>query len=456
MSRAAVGALLAVPILAAAVPASAGPTDLSTPSISVETNGAGVVGSQMYATATVSNDDTATGGVTFTVYPPGDPTCTGSPAYTSTISSGTPESAGTTDFTSDAFVASHAGAYNWIASYSGDASDSSATTDCGDFDSTYYVSAASPSVENAPATGAKPLGSSITNTVSLLAGYSATGSMDFALYGPTQANCAGTPIFTSSTTVDGNGVYDSHSDKPTTAGTYHWIATYGGDDNNNAAATICSDVNGAVTINAPVTAASTITLSASKSQLAFGAEKTETLTATVASSPTPSSGTVTITTAGDTVCSFAVTNGAGSCSLTGSQLSVGHHNLNASYAGNTTTAPSATTADLVVTVSKAAAKVGIRLNHAKATYGKENTEKLSVAVASVPAGLASKGTVTITDGSKTVCTIRVKAAGTGACKLTKNQLKPGKQKLKAHYSGNATIGTATKTATLAIAKPNQK
>jgi Bacterial Ig-like domain (group 3) len=444
MARTALGALLAGPILAVAVPAGAAPTDpLPTPIVSVAA-GAGVVGTTMTVTATVDNDDTVTGDMTFTVYPPGDPMCTGSSVHTNTV-----VNSGDTEF-SDSFLASGVGAYNWIASYAGDANDSSVTTTCGATGSTYFISQAQPSVENAPGTGPKTLGASITDVVSVLGGYTVSGPIDFALYGPTQASCTGTPVSTSSATVDGDGVYQSHSYKPTTVGTYHWMATYEGDDNNEPAATACA--NGPVTI-APVTAASTIALSASKSTVAYGSEKTETLTATVASSPTPSSGTVTVTTAGVTVCSFAVKNGAGSCALTASQLSVGHHTVKAAYAGNTVTAPSATTKDLTVTVSKAAAKVGLRLNHAKALYGKENAEKLSVAAASVPAGLASKGTVTITAGRKTVCTITVKAAGTGSCKLTNKQLKVGKQKLTARYSGNATIRTASTTATLTVTKP---
>jgi len=63
------------------------------------------------------------------------------------------------------------------------------------------------------------------------------------LFGPNNATCAGAPIFTSTSTVVGNGTYISANFTPTLPGTYRWIANYSGDANNDATANACNGVN---------------------------------------------------------------------------------------------------------------------------------------------------------------------------------------------------------------------
>lgn len=67
-----------------------------------------------------------TGSVTFELFPPTDPTCSGTPVFTST----NPLSAGTA--ASDSFTADAAGTWQWVATYSGDADNSPVSTACGD------------------------------------------------------------------------------------------------------------------------------------------------------------------------------------------------------------------------------------------------------------------------------------------------------------------------------------
>jgi uncharacterized repeat protein (TIGR01451 family) len=50
-------------------------------------------------------------------------------------------------------------------------------------------------------------------------------------------------------TVNGNGVYVSPAIHVGSAGTYHWIANYGGDTNNNATANDCNEANENVVVN---------------------------------------------------------------------------------------------------------------------------------------------------------------------------------------------------------------
>src|SRR4029077_16981867 len=62
------------------------------------------------------------------------------------------------------------------------------------------------------------------------------------------ATCA-TSIFTTTKAVNGNGPYTSANFTPLTVGTYRWIASYGGDANNNAVSGACNDANESVLVN---------------------------------------------------------------------------------------------------------------------------------------------------------------------------------------------------------------
>jgi hypothetical protein len=77
-----------------------------------------------------------------------------------------------------------------------------------------------------------------------------TGTLTFNLFGPNDATCAGAVIFTSAVAVNGNGAYVSTSFNPAVAGTYRWIANYGGDANNAATANVCNAAGESVIVTA--------------------------------------------------------------------------------------------------------------------------------------------------------------------------------------------------------------
>jgi len=79
------------------------------------------------------------------------------------------------------------------------------------------------------------VGSPISDTATLAGAVAPTGTITFALFGPSNATCSGTPIFTKVVTVTGNGDYASGPFTPTAPGTYNWRATYSGDASNAAA-----------------------------------------------------------------------------------------------------------------------------------------------------------------------------------------------------------------------------
>src|SRR5262249_43520165 len=99
---------------------------------------------------------------------------------------------------------------------------------------TTTVTKASPSIATQASAGVS-LGGSLFDTATLSGGVVPSGTITFRLYGPNDANCSGSPVSTSTASVVGNGSYISGSFTPTAVGTYRWVASYGGDANNNAA-----------------------------------------------------------------------------------------------------------------------------------------------------------------------------------------------------------------------------
>jgi hypothetical protein len=91
--------------------------------------------------------------------------------------------------------------------------------------------------------GSGSLSDSVTvgSRVSPVAG----ATIDFRLYGPDNADCAGNPVF-SSTAVPypaAGGTVSSAAFAPSAAGTYRWTATYSGDANNASVGTACNAAN---------------------------------------------------------------------------------------------------------------------------------------------------------------------------------------------------------------------
>ncbi|HEX4862818.1 MAG TPA: ice-binding family protein [Acidimicrobiales bacterium] len=97
------------------------------PSLSISTTPSGSVpaGGTISDSATVSGGLSPSGDVTFTLFAPGDPTCSGTPFATrmGTLVGGTASSGNVT--------AGAAGTYNWVATYNGDANNAPVTSPCG-------------------------------------------------------------------------------------------------------------------------------------------------------------------------------------------------------------------------------------------------------------------------------------------------------------------------------------
>ena len=223
----AAGGLTACIVLALTVVAAA-----ATPGLTLTATDA-TVGGAIHASAELA-EVTPTAGeeITFEVFGPGDPTCSGSPL--------TPAPApapvnGPSTYESGDFTTTAAGTYHWRAKYPGDGENEAAESDC---TATSTVAKASPGLSGS-ATASAAAGQTITDEATLSGAFEATGHILFRAYGPGDATCAEAPAYEEQVTVSGNGVYEP-AGFAATAGAYRWTASYSGDTNNEEASTACA------------------------------------------------------------------------------------------------------------------------------------------------------------------------------------------------------------------------
>jgi len=194
--------------------------------------------------ATLNDSATLTGGIepiggtiTFKLYGPNDPTCTGTVLYTQTVNV---NGAGTYS-TSPGQLVTTAGTYQWVASYSGDASGNQPSSGaCGD--EAVVLGVPTPTVDSAQ--NLRPNDSATVNGVSGLP--TPTGTVDFKLFAT--ADCSGTPVFQQLTVALSSGsASTSNGTLPTgnftvvdaNEGTYKWTVHYSGDSNYASADKAC-------------------------------------------------------------------------------------------------------------------------------------------------------------------------------------------------------------------------
>jgi hypothetical protein len=219
----------------------------ASPTLTTSPSAGGTVGSiVLNDTGTLSGGSAPTGSITFNLYDPSHTDCSGTPAYTTTV----PVSGNGSYSTSNTTSANVVGTWSWTASYSGDPNNTPASTPCGQ--ETVRVAEASPSLTTLPSAGGT-VGTVVLNDAAMLtAGYQPTGSITFNLYDPSHTDCSGTPAYTTTVPVSGNGSYStSNTTSANVAGTWSWTASYSGDPNNTPASTPCGQETVTVTSVVP-------------------------------------------------------------------------------------------------------------------------------------------------------------------------------------------------------------
>jgi hypothetical protein len=296
-----------------------------TPSLSTVASAATAVGGTVSDTAALSGGGSPTGTITFSLFGPNNATCTGSPAFTSTTSV-----TGNGSYASGMFTAAVAGTYLWTASYGGDAANKAVASGCGAPNESVVVSKATTAVVT-QASAPVSVGGTITDTAVLSGGFSPTGTLTFDVFGPDNATCSGTPAFTSTKPVSGDGSYGSSPFTPASAGVYRWVATYSGDANSNPAGpTSCGDAGEAVVVSAVTT-----------TTMATTTTTAPTTTTTVATTTTVPATTTTVATT--TTTAPATTTTVAATTTTGATTTTTAATTTTTVAATTTTAPTTTT-----------------------------------------------------------------------------------------------------------------
>jgi uncharacterized repeat protein (TIGR01451 family) len=271
------------------------------------TSGALSVGGNIHDTSTLLGGVAPTGTITFSLFGPDNTTCKGTAIFSTTATV-----TGGGSYISAPFTTTTAGAYRFVAAYSGDADNAKLTSACGDPNQTVSVSPPARLLTHASAGVAA--GGRITDTATLSGGVRPSGLVTFTLFGPDNAACRGTPIFTSTVAVAGDGDYHSAPFVANLAGTYRFVAVYSGDAANAGATSACGAAKEAVI----VTKASPVLATRASPPIRVGGAITD--TATVSGGANPAA-TITFTVFGpdDATCaspqvftSITAVNGNGS------------------------------------------------------------------------------------------------------------------------------------------------
>ena len=188
------------------------------------------VGTPFQDAATLRGGYAPSGTITFRIYAPGSSGCA-KPDFVNTVAIN-----GNGTFSSHPFVALRPGRYGFVASYSGDASNQSASEACDSANQVVLVRKRSPKV--------KPRGAlvdegQIAVRARLSGGLSPSGKITFRLYAPGDKRCKRKPAFSGAISVKRNGTFSLGRYLATRSGTYRLIVGYSGDGRNQRFKTSC-------------------------------------------------------------------------------------------------------------------------------------------------------------------------------------------------------------------------
>ncbi len=196
------------------------------------------IGAILNDSAVLSGGNNPGGKITFKLFPPTDVVCIGTPVFTQDVNVDHGNGSYATNST---FASNMAGTWNWTADYSGDANNAPVSSPCKS--EMVTIDQARPALDTVPQPGTGTVGDYLNDTANLSGGYSPTGSILFSLYPPSDAVCAGTPVFTETVPVGhGNGAYSTTPPGfgSNATGTWRWTAGYSGDANNAPAFSGCT------------------------------------------------------------------------------------------------------------------------------------------------------------------------------------------------------------------------
>lgn len=199
-----------------------------TPTIATTAFGAERLGGEIGDVATLAGTVSPQGTMTFALFGPDDPSCSGQAVLTSNVPVTSDRVASAT------FAPTAPGTYRWTASYGGDANHEAVAHPCNAAGETIVVGKAAPTLRLGASPAARA-GERIAGTAVLAGAFDPAGTVTFSVYGAGDASCTGPPLATSTVPVTGDGTYASSPFVAPAAGTYGWRAGYGGDSRNEPA-----------------------------------------------------------------------------------------------------------------------------------------------------------------------------------------------------------------------------
>jgi hypothetical protein len=198
------------------------------------------VGGTISDSATLSGGFNPGGSLVFRAYGPGDSTCTGTVQYQSP-----PEPVnGNGPYSPAGFATAAAGPYRWTVSYSGDGNNEVANLSCGAAEQTSTATKAAPTMTGSASDSV--VNAAIHDEVTLSGGFSPSGEVTFAVFGPGDSGCS-TALQTETVPLQ-SGHATSAGFTPPEAGEFRWTAVYAGDDNNETVGLGCGVANQASTV----------------------------------------------------------------------------------------------------------------------------------------------------------------------------------------------------------------
>ncbi len=221
---------------------------------------------------------------------------------------------------------------------------------------------------------------------------------------------------------------------PTSAGTYTYALSCGGQESGFATLAVSHSGNATPAINATPT----ITLSATPNPATVG--QTVTISATATGSGATPTGTVAFMYGARTLATLPLTSGTASISPSTAGLPAGNYLLTASYSGDANYS-AALSAGYTVTLNKMTPAISLSATPNPAAIG----QTVTITATASGSGAAPTGTVAFKYGSLTLASLPL-SGGTASFAPSTNGLPPGTYDLTASYSGDANYGAAVSAA----------
>jgi hypothetical protein len=367
--------------------------------------------------------------------------CTGTGTIVATVTIGASNAVPTATDTP-----STAGSYSYNAFYGGDVNNNAFTSGCANL----TVNKANITSLTTAATSPITVGGSTTLSATLVGGFPSTGVTGTVTYFRyVGAGCTGTAITVTTVTVGAGNSVPSASDIPPSAGSFSYLTTYNGDNNNNPFTGTCANVTVNKTNITSLTTAAT-------SPITVGSSTTLSATLTGGFPSTGVTGSVTYARFSGSGCTgtgtpvATVTIGAGNSvpSASDTPTPAGSYSYTTTYSGDTNNNPFTGTCANVTVNKTNISSLMTTVNPSSITAGQSTTISAALTGGFPTTGVT--GTVTYTRFAGVGCTgtgttVATVTIGAGNSIPTATDSPTATSSYQASYSGDANNNAFTGT-----------